>query len=166
MEGLKMRGLMRPAVAMAICIGFSVIPALAQERVGVTAAVNLEAEGQPPNKPVEKLVLGHNIVHNERVSTFDKGQVQIQFVDESTISLAPNSELIIDEFVYDPNKQAGKMTATVTAGLLRFVGGKISKQSDAVNFATPSGNVAVRGGVAIIEVKRNTATNSPLPQPR
>jgi len=165
-EGSKMRGLMRSAVAMAICIGFSVTPALAQERVGVTAAVNLEAEGQPPNKPVEKLVLGHNIVHNERVSTFDKGQVQIQFVDESTISLAPNSELIIDEFVYDPNKQAGKMTATVTAGLLRFVGGKISKQSDAVNFATPSGNVAVRGGVAIIEVKRNTATNSPLPQPR
>src|SRR5205085_9674883 len=56
--------------------------------------------------------------------------------------------------------QVGKMTATVTAGLLRFVGGKISKQSDAVNFATPSGNVAVRGGVARIEVKRNTTGSS------
>jgi trimeric autotransporter adhesin len=167
MESSKIRGLIRPALAMAICVGFSAIPVLAQERVGVTAAVNLQAEGQAPNKPAEKLVLGQNVVHNERVSTFDKGQVQIQFVDESTISLAPNSELIIDEFVYDPNKQVGKMTATVTAGLLRFVGGKISKQSDAVNFATPSGNVAVRGGVALIEVKRNTAaSNAPQTQPR
>jgi trimeric autotransporter adhesin len=165
MEGWKMRGLL--GLALAICIGSSVLPAQAQERVGVTAAVNLDAEGQAPRKPVEKLVLGHNVVHNERISTLDKGQVQIQFVDESTISLAPNSEIIIDEFVYDPNKQVGKMTATVTAGLLRFVGGKISKQSDAVNFATPSGNVAVRGGVAIIEVKRNTtASNGTRTQPR
>ncbi|TMK30406.1 MAG: FecR domain-containing protein [Alphaproteobacteria bacterium] len=158
MEGWKVRGLL--GLALAICISYSVLPAQAQERVGVTAAVNLDAEGQAPSKPVEKLVLGHNVVHNERISTLDKGQVQIQFVDESTISLAPNSEIIIDEFVYDPNKQVGKMTATVTAGLLRFVGGKISKQSDAVNFATPSGNVAVRGGVAIIEVKRNTTASS------
>jgi len=138
------------------------LSAVAQENVGVTAAVNLEAEGQPPNKPVEKLFLGQNVVRNERISTFDRGQVQLQFVDESTISLAPNSELVIDEFVYDPNKQVGKMTATVTAGLLRFVGGRISKQTNAVNFATPSGNVAVRGGVALIQVTRKdnaTRTN-------
>jgi hypothetical protein len=137
------------------------IPAVAQDRVGVTAAVNLEAEGQPPNKPIEKLVLGQNVVRNERISTFDRGQVQLQFVDESTLSLAPNSEIVIDEFVYDPTKQVGKMTATVTAGLLRYVGGRISKQTDAVNFATPSGNVAVRGGVALIEVKRNSPAASP-----
>ena len=154
-----MRFLLRPMLAISLAlIG---IPAVAQDKVGVTAAVNLEAEGQPPSKPVEKLVLGQNVVRNERISTFDRGQVQIQFVDESTLSLAPNSEIIIDEFLYDPGKQVGKMTATVTAGLLRYVGGRISKQSDAVNFATPSGNVAVRGGVALIEVKRKGNTGSP-----
>ena len=65
-----MRGLF--GLALAICIGCSVLPAHAQERVGVTAAVNLDAEGQAPRKPVEKLVLGHNVVHNERISTLDK----------------------------------------------------------------------------------------------
>jgi len=153
-----MRIFIRPALA--IGLGLIALPAIAQQ-VGVTAAVNLEAEGQPPNKPAEKLLLGQNIVHNERISTFDKGQVQIQFVDESTISLAPNSEIVIDEFVYDPNKHAGKMTATVTAGLLRYVGGKISKDADAVNFSTPSGNVAVRGGVALIEVTRGSNAATP-----
>ena len=148
--------------ALAIGLAFSALPAAAQDKVGVASAVNLEAVGQAPNKSVEKLMLGQNVVRNERISTFDKGQVQIQFVDESTISLAPNSEIVIDEFVYDPNKRVGKMTATVTAGLLRYVGGSISKQADAVNFSTPSGNVAVRGGVALIEVKRkgNTASSN------
>ncbi len=73
MEGWKVRGLL--GLALAICISYSVLPAQAQERVGVTAAVNLDAEGQAPSKPVEKLVLGHNVVHNERISTLDKGQV-------------------------------------------------------------------------------------------
>lgn len=151
---------------LAISLTLIGLPAIAQEKVGVAAAVNLDAEGQPPNKAVEKLVLGQNVVRNERISTFDKGQVQIQFVDESTLSLAPNSEIIIDEFVYDPTKHVGKMTATVTAGLLRYVGGRISKQADAVNFSTPSGNVAVRGGVALIEVKHkgNAATPAGSPQ--
>jgi hypothetical protein len=146
---------------LAISLTLIGLPAIAQDKVGVAAAVNLDAEGQRPNKAVEKLVIGQNVVRNERISTFDKGQVQIQFVDESTISLAPNSEIIIDEFVYDPTQHVGKMSATVTAGLLRYVGGRISKQADAVNFATPSGNVAVRGGVALIEVKRKGNAASP-----
>ena len=43
------------------------------------------------------------------------------------------------------------MTATVTTGVLRYVGGKISKKND-VSFLTPSGVVTVRGGIALIKV--------------
>src|SRR5437763_15270165 len=99
MEGWKVRGLL--GLALAICISYSVLPAQAQERVGVTAPVNLDAEGQATSKPVEKLVLGHNVVNNERISTLDKGQSRIQLVDDSTISSAPNYVIIIDDFVYD-----------------------------------------------------------------
>ncbi len=53
--------------------------------------------------------------------------------------------------MYDPQRQIGEMTATVATGLLRYVGGKISKQQ-AVQFLTPSGAVTVRGGVALIKV--------------
>src|SRR5712692_1894674 len=139
-------------VFAAIIVACSAVPGFAEDSaVGVTGAVNPQAIGQPPTGPVEQLVIGHNVVRNEKISTFNKGQVQLIFADQSTLTLAENSEIVIDEFVYDPNKQAGSMTATVTTGVLRYVGGKISKKSD-VSFLTPSGVVTVRGGIALIKV--------------
>jgi hypothetical protein len=139
-------------VFAAIIVACSVVPAFAEsELVGVTGAVNPQAVGAAPAGPVEQLAIGANVVRNEKISTFNKGQVQLIFADQSTLTLGENSEIVIDEFVYDPNKQAGNMTATVTTGVLRYVGGKISKKSD-VSFLTPSGVVTVRGGIALIKV--------------
>src|SRR5207248_11357871 len=124
--------------------------------------------GQAPQQRVQtglqQFVVDQNVVRNEKISTFDKGQVQLIFADQSTLTLAENSEIVIDEFVYDPQKQAGSMTATVTTGVLRYVGGKISKKND-VSFLTPSGVVTVRGGIALIKVSEKpgaTPSKSPV----
>ena len=146
---------MRPSVChvfAAVILACSAIPGFAdQENVGVTGAVNPQAIGQIPAGPVEQLAIGQHVVRNEKISTFNKGQVQLIFADQSTLTLGENSEIVIDEFIYDPRKQAGSMTATVTTGVLRYVGGKISKKND-VSFLTPSGVVTVRGGIALIKV--------------
>ena len=146
---------MRPSVCSvlaAIILAGSVVPGFAeQDNVGITGAVNPHAVGQAPAGTVEQLAIGQNVVRNEKISTFNKGQVQLIFSDQSTLTLGENSEIVIDEFVYDPQKQAGSMTATVTTGVLRYVGGKISKKND-VSFLTPSGVVTVRGGIALIKV--------------
>jgi hypothetical protein len=136
----------------AIILACSAVPGFAEQAsVGVAGAVNPQATGQAPAGAVEQLVIGHNVVRNEKISTFNKGKVQLIFADQSTLTLAENSEIVIDEFVYDPQKQAGTMTATMTTGVLRYVGGKISKKTD-VSFLTPSGAVTVRGGIALIKV--------------
>ena len=151
-------------LAMAI-LASSAVPGLAeQDPVGITGAVNPQAVGQAPSGPIEQLAIGRNVVRNEKISTFNKGQVQLIFADQSTLTLGENSEIVIDEFVYDPNKQAGNMTATVTTGVLRYVGGKISKKND-VSFLTPSGVVTVRGGIALIRVSDKpgaTASKAPV----
>jgi trimeric autotransporter adhesin len=146
---------MRPSachVFAAIFLACSAAPSFAeQDSVGVAGAVNPRAVGQPPAGSIEQLAIGQNVVRNEKISTFNKGQVQLIFADQSTLTLAENSEIVIDEYVYDPQNQAGTMTATVTTGVLRYVGGKISKKAD-VSFLTPSGVVTVRGGIALIKV--------------
>ena len=58
-------------------------PALAQQRVGVSSAVNPDATGIWPGTPSRRLVLGQDIVFNERVNTGAEGQTQVLFVDES-----------------------------------------------------------------------------------
>jgi translation elongation factor EF-1alpha len=100
-------------------------------------------------------MVGHDVIRNEKISTQNAGQAQLLFTDQSTLTVAKNSEIVIDEFVFDPEKQAGNLSATLTTGVFRYVGGKISKQQD-VTFLTPTGSISVRGGMTMMEVNGNT----------
>src|SRR5947209_19757268 len=71
----------------------------AQERVGVHSAVNADATGTPPNGTTRRLVIGENAVYNERIQTATNGQTQVMFLDESTMTIGPNSDVTIDQFV-------------------------------------------------------------------
>ena len=102
--------------------------ALAQQRVGVSGAVNPEATSRPPGGTVRKLVIGQEIVFNERITTEANGQTQLLFLDQSSMSIGPNSDLTIDQFVYDPKTGTGKLAMSATRGLLRYVGGKLSSR--------------------------------------
>ena len=122
---------------------------LAQERVGVSSAVNPQAIGTPPGGAMRQLVIGQDIVFNERITTSEGGQTQVLFLDESSMTIGPNSDVTIDQFVYDPNSGTGKLAMSATRGLLRYVGGKLSKQDGAVTLRTSTATLAVRGGAFI-----------------
>ena len=70
------------------------------------------------------LTVGANIVHKERIHTTPAGTVQLLFIDKSTLSIAPNTNIVIDEYVYDPKSNSGHMLTNLTKGALRFVGGQ------------------------------------------
>jgi FecR protein len=129
--------------------------AAAQEKVGTNSAVNPNADGTPPNLPTRRLELGQDIVHNERVVTSTDGQTQVLFLDASAMTVGPNSDLTIDDFVYDPNAGKGKLAMSMTKGVMRFVGGKISKLEDGVTTRTPAASIGIRGGVFLLSVSPN-----------
>ncbi len=136
-------------LAATVCAG----PGWAQQRVGVNAAVNTNAEGTPPGAVTRKLVIGQDVVHNEDIKTDAGGQTQILFLDGSSVSVGPNSDLLIDDFVYDPATGTGKMTLTAVQGAMRFVGGKLSKQPNAVTLHIGTATIGVRGGVFVADVQ-------------
>jgi trimeric autotransporter adhesin len=151
----RIRFTCRPALlgVFLLAAGAASLPAaFAQQRVGVDSAVNPNVTGIPPGALPRRLVLGQEIVFNERITTEVQGQTQVLFVDESTLSVGPNANMVIDQFVYDPNSGTGKMTASLTRGVFRFVGGKISKAEGAVTFRTPVGTIGIRGGVFLARV--------------
>jgi hypothetical protein len=124
----------------------------AQQRVGVNSAVNPIATGTAPGAAPRRLVLGQEVVFNERITTAATGQTQILFVDGSSLTLGPTADMVIDEFVYDPNAGTGKLAASLTRGVFRFVGGTLSKRDNAVTMQTPSATIGVRGGVMLINL--------------
>ena len=132
--------------------GLAGAPSVAQQRVGVNSAVNQEATGISPGAAPRRLVLGQEVVFNERITTGPEGQTQILFVDQSAMTVGPRSDMVIDEFVYDPNAGTGKLAASLTRGVFRFVGGKLSKQDNAVTMQTPSATIGIRGGLILVDL--------------
>jgi trimeric autotransporter adhesin len=130
------------------------------QTVGVTGAVNPNASGTPPGTTVRALGMGSDVVFNERIATEATGQADILFVDRSALTVGPNSDLVIDEFVYSPETGTGKLAASATKGVFRFVGGALSKNPDSVSIKTPAAIVGVRGGVILLAVNPNGAATA------
>ena len=75
-----------------------------------------------------------------------KGQVAIEFLDETRVDITQHSKLIIDDFVYDPNSKTGKLSLKATLGTVRYASGQIAKNSaQNISIKTPTATVSVRG---------------------
>jgi hypothetical protein len=121
------------------------VPAVAQQ-VGTATAVNPSSEGTPPGGSTTTLTVGARVLHKERIHTSPTGSVQLLFVDKSTLNIAPNTSLVIDEFVYDPASGNGHMLTKLTQGTLQYIGGQLSHQG-AVTIETPAAVIGIRGGI-------------------
>lgn len=127
----------------------ALVPSADAQNSGRVGAVNLDAKGTPPGGSARTLTIGTNVIYKERVQTSAQGSTQIMFPDTSTLNVGRNSNIVIDEYVYDPNTGTGKMVATVSKGVMRFVGGQISHTAG-VTVNTPVATLGIRGGVATV----------------
>lgn len=77
------------------------------------------------------------------------------------MTLGPNSELVIDEFVFRPETQQGSISVNLLTGSLRAVGGFISKfitpqGRSAVQLRTPTATIGIRGGITLVDAQENS----------
>lgn len=135
------------ATALAAAAPGMMKPVVAQQ-IGTATAVNPSTEGTPPGGSTTTLTIGARVLHRERIHTSPTGSVQLLFLDKSTLSIAPNTSLVIDEFVYDPASNSGHMLTKLTQGTLQYIGGQLSHQG-AVTIETPAAVIGIRGGIGI-----------------
>ena len=82
--------------------------------------------------------------NDEAITT--NGRMAITFLDDSTVKLTEHSQLLIDEYIYDPDPSKSKMALTFGLGTARFITGnlnRIDKQN--IQLKTPTANIAIRG---------------------
>jgi len=152
--------MLRSIVGLPLAAALLATPAAARE-AGIAAAVNADSLTKPPLEDERTLVVGHNVVFDEKITTGPKGQAQLLMLDQSALTVAPNSELVIDTFVYDPDKKTGEMAMTLSRGLMRFVGGRLSK-TGGVQVKTPVATMGIRGGIALVNVVSPTVVDVTL----
>jgi hypothetical protein len=89
---------------------------------------------------------GTPVFLNTHIITEGDGHFQVLLLDETVFTLGPNSDMVLDEFVYDPNTNLGKVTASIAKGTFRFVTGKMSHKDPAASkVKLPVMVVGIRG---------------------
>ena len=89
-----------------------------------------------------------------------KGRADIKFVDDTKVSVTEYSKLIIDEFVYNPEKKTGKISLKAALGTIRYSSGKIAKNSRKnVKIKSPTASVSVRGTDFTMNVQEDGASS-------
>ena len=93
---------------------------------------------------------------NETVNTGSGGQANLQFLDNTKLSVGPMSTVRLDKFVYDPSKGTGAVTVNATRGAYRFVTGV--QDSRNYQIKTPYATLGVRGTVLEVVIHRSGRT--------
>lgn len=89
-----------------------------------------------------------------------KGKANIKFIDDTKVSVTEYSKLLIDEFVYNPEKKTGKLSLKAALGTIRYSSGKIAKNSrQNVKIKSPTASVSVRGTDFTMNVQEDGASS-------
>lgn len=136
--------------AIGLTLALSLGAASAAQEIGAVGAVNPATVGEPPAAAARQLRIADRVVRNERIFAGPDGLAQIMLADQTTVTVGPNSEIVLDDFIYDPAADSGRIALTLTRGALRFIGGRTSK-SEAAAIRAPGGVVFVRGGLATVD---------------
>ena len=122
---------------------------IAQEQIGVAAAVNRNTTDLTLEQERKLVEAGYQIIQNHTIETDEIGKAQMLLLDGTAFSVGPNSSVVLDRFIYNPETAEGSLEVTAR-GLLRIVGGKVTKKQPAL-IRTNSATVGIRGGIGIVQ---------------
>lgn len=129
-------------------------------RIGAAGAVAGRVQARSAGQAVGRVLeSGKPLFLNDRVTTEAGGRLQVMLLDETVFTIGPNSDLTLDEFVYDPATSAGKVSAKVTKGVFRFVTGKVARREPgSMKIKMPVGTIGIRGTIAAGQVGGTEST--------
>ncbi|MBV18004.1 MAG: hypothetical protein CMO05_11095 [Thalassospira sp.] len=153
--------------ALALCMSLTA-PAKADlnaEMAGVSAAVTGEVILAKSAGEIGTLVeSGMPVYLGDRIITSPNAGMQILLLDETVFTIGPNSDIAIDEFVYDPVTGDGRIVADMARGVMRFVTGKIPLNNPAsMDINLPVGSIGIRGTIGLIRSVSAEQANEIMP---
>jgi len=131
-----------------LCCGYILLSgyALAATQVGQVAVLVGEATAVSAEGTERKLKNKAPVYLNDAIRTQTDGQLQLFFNDKSIVTIGSDSELIIDNYVFDPKNSKGTFFTKSARGVFRMVTGWISaNHPDKVKLTTPLGTIGIRG---------------------
>ena len=139
-----------PALIASILLVVQPAMALAQSNIGSATSVRNRVDGVIGGQ-ARSLSPGSAVHANELIRSGEDSVGNLQFLDQSKLSVGPNSQVRLDKFVYDPNRKAGSVVIQASKGAYRFATGV--QDSKNYEIKTPYATLGVRGTVLEIVVE-------------
>ncbi|MFA6147097.1 MAG: FecR domain-containing protein [bacterium] len=141
---------MNNTVIAALLLGVLILPAFAGmadagDAIGVVRSASGEAtvtrgEKTFPAAPGLKLMTG------DALGTGREGSLGIILRDDSSLSIGPESRLVLRSFLFSPSEGKFDLVARITRGTMAYFSGLIGKLApEKARFETPTATIGIRG---------------------
>lgn len=140
----------RPALVIAAVLATSTVlmrglPAAARETIGVVR----NAEGSSTvtrGNQVLPATSGMKLAEGDVLSTGADGSMGVILRDNSTLSLGPESTLLLLGFRFSPGDGELGLLARITRGTMAYLSGLVGKLApESVRIETPTASIGIRG---------------------
>ncbi len=131
-----------------IVLGFMLLSGWAKaESIGLIVAAQGKASAVDTAGMARELALQSEIMLNDTVKTEAKSRLQLMLSDDTLLAVGESSELIIDEYVYNPaNTADNAFGVKMGKGVFRTVTGKITDLNpDRFKVKTRRATIGIRG---------------------
>jgi hypothetical protein len=99
--------------------------------------------------------VGQELMPVDWLVTGSDGRMSLTFVDDTRLSIGPDSRIGLKRFEFDPTTQKGSFIAKVERGSIAVVSGRISKSNrDGEQIETPDSVLDVNGTRFIVVVRK------------
>jgi hypothetical protein len=97
--------------------------------------------------------IGLKLVKTDVLKTGPNGSVGIILRDDTLLSVGPNSELLLADFVFAPAEGKLSLVTRLTQGTAAYLSGQIGKLAPhAVRFETPVATIGTRGTMFAVKI--------------
>lgn len=114
------------------------------DAIGSTVTVVNQVTGEFKAN-LRNLATGDDVLQEEIIAVGLDSVGELVLRDETKVALGPGARLVLDRFVYDPDKSGGAIVLDLVKGGFRFITGVAAKPVYVIR--TPTASVTVRGTI-------------------
>ena len=111
------------------------------------------------NNAASAIHLSDSIYKGDVLRTGPNGTMGITFDDDTTFTLKPNSQIAVDDFVYQQGGSNNAAIFNVLQGTAAFVAEEVAHTGN-MKIETPTSTLGIRGTTGLIEVPENGSPNA------
>ena len=100
-----------------------------------------------------KAVTNMRLIQGDSIQTGPNSSVGLIFEDDTVVALGPNSEISIENFLFNPAQKQLSFVTKLIRGTFSFISGQIAKLApEKVVLQTPDATLGVRGTKFLVKV--------------